>query len=139
MALALCGAVYKNGFVKNKVLEFVGPGIGEPAHGLPHRHRRDDHRDRLPLLHLGDRRRGGGVSGHPRAGGGDYAPLHPEDGAYYDSLITIDLSCAEPMAALPFHPSEALPLRELIENPGDVLRQVELRAAEQFGGKAALT
>ena len=56
VAIALCGAVYKNGFVKNKVLEFVGAGVGSLPHGLPHRHRRHDHRDSLPDLHLGDGR-----------------------------------------------------------------------------------
>ncbi len=73
---------------------------------------------------------------HGRAG--DYAPLHPEDGAYYDGLIELDLSAIEPMAALPFHPSEAVTLRELIADPGDILREVEKRAAEQFGGKVQL-
>ena len=73
---------------------------------------------------------------HGRAG--DYAPLHPEDGAYYDGLIELDLSAIEPMAALPFHPSEAVTLRELIADPGDILREVEKRAADQFGGKVQL-
>ena len=50
----------------------------------------------------------------------------------------MDLSKLEPMAALPFHPSEALTLRELIAAPGDYLREVEKRAHEQFGGKAEL-
>ena len=137
VALALCGAVYKNGFVKNKVLEFVGDGIG----GLSM-----DYRIGIDVMTTETAclssvwETDGAVADylalHGR--GGDFAPLHPEDGAYYDGMIDIDLSRVEPMAALPFHPSEALPLRELIENPGDVLRQVELRAAEQFGGKAAL-
>ena len=69
---------------------------------------------------------------------GDYAPLHPEDGAYYDGLIELDLSAIEPMAALPFHPSEAVTLRELIADPSDILREVEKRAADQFGGKVQL-
>jgi aconitate hydratase len=54
-------------------------------------------------------------------------------------MITIDLGTIEPMAALPFHPSEAYTIRELTENPGDILREVEKRAAEQFGGKAVLS
>ena len=53
-------------------------------------------------------------------------------------MITIDLSRMEPMAALPFHPSEAVTLRELLHDPGDHLREVEKRAAAQFGGKAGL-
>ena len=56
VAIALCGAVFQNGFVKNKVLEFVGPGGCEPLDGFPYRHRRHDHRNHLPELHLGDRR-----------------------------------------------------------------------------------
>ena len=137
VALALCGAVYKNGFVKNKVLEFVGDGIG----GLSMDYRigidvMTTETACLTSIWETDDAVADYLALHGR--GGDYAPLHPEDGAYYDGVIDIDLSRAEPMAALPFHPSEALPLRELIENPGDVLRQVELWAAEQFGGKAAL-
>ena len=65
--------------------------------------------------------------------------LAPEEGACYDAMISIDLSRLEPMAALPFHPSEAVTLRELLHDPGDYLRQVEQRAAEQFGGKATLS
>ena len=53
-------------------------------------------------------------------------------------MITIDLDRMEPMAALPFHPSEAVTLRELLHDPGDHLREVEKRAAAQFGGKAGL-
>ena len=74
------------------------------------------------------------IHGRPEA----YESLHPQEGAYYDSMITIDLSKVEPMAALPFHPSEAYPIRELIANPGDILREVEKQAAEQFGGKVNL-
>ena len=72
------------------------------------------------------------IHGRPEA----YEALHPQEGAYYDSMITIDLSKVEPMAALPFHPAEAYPIRELMANPGDIFREVEKRAAEQFGGKA---
>ena len=87
VAIALCGAVYKNGFVKNKVLEFAGPAMCPPAHGLPHRHRRDDHGDRLPQLHLGDGRSRGGLSGHSMAARETFTALHPQDGAYYDGMI----------------------------------------------------
>ena len=137
VAIALCGAVYKNGFVKNKVLEFVGDGIGR----LPM-----DYRIGIDVMTTETAcltsvwETDGAVEDylalHGR--GGDFAPLHPEDGAYYDGLVELDLSAIEPMAALPFHPSEAVTLRELIANPGDVLRQVEKRAAQQFGGKVQL-
>ena len=137
VALALCGAVYKNGFVKNKILEFVGDGIAS----LPM-----DYRIGIDVMTTETAclssvwETDDAVADYLRIHGrGDaFAALHPESGAYYDGLVDIDLSRVEPMAALPFHPSEALPLRELIANPGDVLRQVELRAADQFGGKVSL-
>ena len=75
------------------------------------------------------------IHGRPEA----YEALHPQEGAYYDSMITIDLSKVEPMAALPFHPAEAYPIRELMANPGDIFREVEKRTAEQFGGKVNLS
>ena len=137
VAIALCGAVYKNGFVKNKVLEFVGDGIGRLSM---------DYRIGIDVMTTETAcltsiwETDGAVQDylalHGRAG--DFAPLHPEDGAYYDGLIELDLSAIEPMAALPFHPSEAVTLRELIADPGDILREVEKRAADQFGGKVQL-
>ena len=137
VAIALCGAVYKNGFVKNKVLEFVGDGIG----GLSMDYRigidvMTTETACLTSIWETDSAVADYLALHGRAG--DFAPLHPENGAYYDGLIELDLSAVEPMAALPFHPSEAVTLRELIADPGDVLREVEKRAAAQFGGKVQL-
>ncbi len=137
VALALCGAVYKNGFVKNKVLEFVGDGIG----GLSMDYRigidvMTTETACLSSVWETDEAVRDYLTLHGRAA--DYRPLHPQNGAYYDALIELDLSAIEPMAALPFHPSEAVTLRELIDNPGDILREVEKRAAEQFGGKVTL-
>ena len=138
VAIALCGATYKNGFVKNKVLAFCGPGIKN----LPM-----DYRIGIDVMTTetaclssiwetdGAVEEYLAIHGRP----GEYEELHPQEGAYYDSMITIDLSKVEPMAALPFHPSEAYPIRELIANAGDILREVEKRSAEQFGGKAALS
>ena len=138
VAIALCGAVYGNGFAKNRILEFAGPGV---AH-LPMDYRigidvmttetaclssiwqTDDAVAEYLTIH-----------GRPEA----YTRLAPEEGACYDAMISIDLSRLEPMAALPFHPSEAVTLRELLHDPGDYLRQVEQRAAEQFGCKATLS
>ena len=74
------------------------------------------------------------IHGRPEA----YEALHPQEGAYYDSMITIDLSKVEPMAALPSTPAEAYPIRELMANPGDIFREVEKRTADQFGGKVTL-
>ena len=137
VAIALCGAVYKNGFVKNKVLEFAGPAVSQ----LPMDYRigidvmttetaclssiweTDDAVAEYLAIH-----------GRPET----FTALHPQDGAYYDGMISIDLSRMEPMAALPFHPSESVTLRELIHDPGDHLREVEKRAEAQFGGKAGL-
>ena len=137
VALALCGAVYKNGFVKDRVLEFAGPGIAN----LPMDFRigidvmttetaclssiwvTDDKVKEYLTIH-----------GRPEA----YQPLSPEEGACYDRLIEIDLSTIVPMAALPFHPSEAFPIEEIQQNAGDLLREVEKRAENQFGKKAKL-
>ena len=137
VAIALCGAVYKNGFVKNKVLEFVGDGIG----GLSM-----DYRIGIDVMTTETAcltsiwETDGAVADYLTLHGREeaFTALHPQDGAYYDGMITIDLDRMEPMAALPFHPSEAVTLRELLHDPGDHLREVEKRAAAQFGGKAGL-
>ena len=138
VAIALCGQVYKNGFVKNKVLEFAGPGIKN----LPM-----DYRIGIDVMTTetaclssiwetdGAVEEYLAIHGRPEA----YEALHPQEGAYYDSMITIDLSKVEPMAALPFHPAEAYPIRELMANPGDIFRDVEKRTADQFGGKVTLS
>ncbi|NCC67330.1 MAG: hydratase [Clostridia bacterium] len=137
VAIALCGAVYDNGFVKNKVLEFAGPGIAN----LPM-----DFRIGIDVMTTetaclssiwqtdGKVEEYYAIHGRPEA----YKPLAPENGAYYDSLIEIDLSSAEPMAAMPFHPSKAFTIRELSKNAGDILRQVELDAEKSFGGKVSM-
>ena len=137
VALALCGAVYKNGFVKNKVLEFVGPGVA----ALPMDYRigidvMTTETACLSSIWVTDERVRDYLAVHGRADA--YQALTPADGALYDSMIEIDLSRVEPMAALPFHPSEAYTIAELQANAGDILRQVEKRAEEQFGGKVQL-
>ena len=138
VAIALCGAVYKNGFVKNRVLEFAGPGVTS----LPM-----DYRIGIDVMTTETAclssiwetdeavREYLAIHGRPD----EYKRLSPDEGACYDGMITIDLSTVEPMAALPFHPSEAVTLRELMANPGDILHEVELRAEKQFGGKARLS
>ena len=137
VAIALCGAVYRNGFVKNRVLEFAGPGVAK----LPMEYRigidvMTTETACLSSIWETDAAVETYLAEHGRAGA--YHALHPKEGAYYDGMIYIDLSTVEPMAALPFHPSEAVTLRELIDHPGDILRMVECRAAEQFGDKARL-
>ena len=137
VALALCGAVYKNGFVKNKVLEFCGPGV---------KHLPMDYRIGIDVMTTEtaclssiwetDALVEEYLAVHGRADA--YRSLSPMDGARYDCMIEIDLGKVEPMAALPFHPSEAVPIRALLDNPGDILRETEKRAEAQFGGKATL-
>ena len=137
VALALCGAVYKNGFVKNKVLEFCGPGV---------KHLPMDYRIGIDVMTTEtaclssiwetDAQVEEYLAVHGREDA--YRSLSPMDGARYDAMIEIDLGKVEPMAAMPFHPSEAVPIRALLDNPGDILRETEKRAEAQFGGKATL-
>ena len=138
VAIARCGAGETSGVVKTTVGAFAGPGIA----GLPM-----DYRIGIDVMTTetaclssiwetdGAVEEYLAIHGRPEA----YEALHPQEGAYYDSMITIDLSKVEPMAALPFHPAEAYPIRELMANPGDIFREVEKRAAEQFGGKVNLS
>ena len=137
VAIALCGAVYKNGFVKNKVLEFAGPGV----ESLPMDFRigidvMTTETACLSSIWVTDQKVGDYLTAHGRADA--FRPLAPEDGARYDSMIQIDLSSVVPMAALPFHPSEAYSIADLQADAGDILREVEKRAEAQFGGKATL-
>jgi aconitate hydratase len=139
IAIALCGAVYDNGFVKNKVLEFAGPGVAK----LPM-----DFRIGVDVMttetaclssiwRTDDPDVRAYYERHGRAGA--YRALAPAEGARYSAMITVDLAKAEPMIAMPFHPSRAYPIREVNQNAGDILRAVERDAAEQFGGKLRLT
>ena len=137
VALALCRAVYENGFVKNKVLEFAGPGVG----ALPMDFRigidvMTTETTCLSSIWETDSAVEEYLALHGREE--DFSPLCPEDGAWYDSMITIDLSQVESMIALPFHPSQAYSIHEFQANAGDILRDCERRAHAQFGEKAAL-
>ena len=137
VAIALCGAVYDNGFVKNRVLEFAGPGVAK----LPMDYRigidvMTTETACLSSIWQTDDKVEEYLAAHGRADA--YQKLEPEEGAMYDRVIELDLSTIEPMAALPFHPSRAFTIRELQENGADILRQTELLAQEQFGGKVEL-
>ena len=137
VAIALCGAVYKTGFVKNQILEFVGPGIKNLS--MDYRFGIDVMTTEtacLSSIWQTDDTVCAYLTAHGRPEA--YQPLAPQEGAYYDQVIQIDLDTIEPMVALPFHPSESFTIRQLQENPGDILREVELRAHEQMGGKAEL-
>ena len=137
IAIALCGAVYKNNFVKNKVLEFAGPGVAKL--GMDFRIGVDVMTTETACLTSIWQTDAAveeyyAVHGRPEA----YRELRPAEGAVYDAMITLDLSAAEPMAALPFHPSEAVTLRDFIASPGDILHRIERQAEEQYGGKVGL-
>ncbi len=111
-ALALCGAVFPDGLVKNAVLEFAGPGVKNLS--MDWRMGLDVMTTEtacLSSLWQTDGRTEAWLALRGRLG--DYKRMEPEDGALYDAMVTIELDKIEPMAALPYHPSKAVPLREL--------------------------
>ena len=134
IALAIIGAVFKNGYVKNKVMEFVGPGIKSMT---------TDYRNGVDVMTTEttcltsvwctDDDTKAYLAKHGRAG--DYRELKPADVTYYDGLVYVDLSTVKPMIALPFHPSNAFEIDELNANLGDILREVEKEAARLTEGK----
>ena len=131
VAIALVKATFESGFVNNKVLEFVGPGI----RGLP-----IDFRNGVDVMTTEttclssiwetDEETQGFYAAHQRPE--NYAPLHPAKVAYYDRMIAIDLSKIESMIALPFHPSNAWTIHEFLENAQELLAKVEADAAKRF-------
>ncbi|GAB6392338.1 MAG: hydratase/aconitase family protein [Treponematales bacterium] len=131
-ALAIIGAVFPGGFVRNAALEFVGPGIA----GLS-----ADFRAGVDVMTTEtacwssvwetDGVTEEFLASHLRRG--DYAPFAPDGLAYYDGLVRVNLSELRPMMALPFHPSNVRPVDEVLANAGDILRQVEKDAAEVIG------
>ena len=134
IALAIIGAVFKNGYVKNKVMEFVGPGIKSMT---------TDYRNGVDVMTTEttcltsvwctDDDTKAYLAKHGRAD--DYRELNPADVTYYDGLVYVDLSTVKPMIALPFHPSNAFEIDELNANLGDILREVEKEAARLTEGK----
>ena len=114
VALALVGATYANGYVKNKVMEFVGPRRGGSVRRFPQWHRRHDHRDHMLVQHLADRRGHQGIlwtfMARPR---GLQASGPRRMWPTMTAAIELDLSTVECMIALPMHPSYAYPIREL--------------------------
>lgn len=124
VALTLVGATFANGFNKNKILEFVGPGVEELS--VEYRMGIDvmtTESAALSSIWTTDGAVRDYLEMHGRAM--EYRPLAPQEGACYDGLIEIDLSAVECMIALPFHPSRALPIRELQENLEGILAEVE--------------
>ena len=138
VAIALCGATYKNNFAKNRILEFAGPGVA--SLDMDYRIGIDVMTTEtacLTSIWETDDAVSEYCAMHGRAGA--YRRLAPEEGAVYDAMIEIDLGKVEPMAAMPFHPSEAVPLSLLAAEPGDILREAEKRAKEISGVELHLT
>ena len=134
VALALCAATYESGFVKNKILEFTGPGVANLS--MDFRIGIDVMTTEtacLSSLWETDETTRGYYERHHRPS--DYTRLAPEEGAKYDGLIEIDLSAVEPMIALPFHPSRALPIRAFRDDAGDILREAEKRGGAGCEGR----
>ena len=124
VALAIIGAVFKGGIVKNKVLEFVGDGIKnldmEFRNGIDVM---TTETTCLSSIWITDEKTQAYLKMYGREN--DFTEMHPGKLAYYDDAITVDLSKVEPMIALPFHPSNVYKLKDVIENPYDVLKKVE--------------
>ncbi len=138
VAIALVGATFPDGFVKNKVLEFVGPGI--EALSVDMRIGIDvmtTETTCLSSIWETDEKVREFYEIHRRPEA--FKELHPAEGAYYDSAVVIDLSEIEPMIALPFHPSNAYTIRELYENLDDILHETEEKAKVSFGDKVQFT
>ena len=136
VALALVGATFKNGAVKNAVLEFFGPGVASLS--MDYRAGIDvmttettclssvwqtDQQTKTALTLLGR--------------GDSYREMAPAEGAYYDGVVTVELDKIEPMIALPFHPSNAFTIKEFKANMAGLLHQVDADAADQLGVKNA--
>jgi aconitate hydratase len=137
VALALVAATFPNGDVKNKVLEFAGPGVKSLS---------ADYRIGIDVMTtetscltsiwetdevIAEYYRS---IGRPEA----YKELKPEDGAYYDSVVKIDLSKVECMIALPFHPSKAYTIHELQADPERIFAEAEADCNRQLGGKVTM-
>lgn len=132
VAIALIGAVFANGYVKNKVLEFVGPGVANLS---------ADFRigvdvmttetTCLSSIWATDDKIKEFYDIHGRSE--DYAELNPGEVAYYDGMIKVELDKIKPMIAMPFHPSNAYAIEDVNANLKDILHEVEERAKVSFG------
>ncbi len=134
VALALIGATFKNGFVKNSVLEFVGDGIAD----LPVEYRNGidvmtTESACLSSVWITDEKVADYLDRFGR--GEEYKQIAPRDGALYDGAVVIDLNKVEPMIALPFHPSNVYKLADVIANPIEILGKVEKEGNELLGLK----
>ena len=124
VALALVKATFKSGFVKNKILEFVGNGIKTLS--MDFRNGIDvmtTETTCLSSVWVTDEKTRKYYVDHGRASA--YKQMNPEEGAYYDRGIVIDLSKVEPMIALPFHPSNAYTIKDFLSRPYELLKEAE--------------
>ncbi len=137
VALAIIGAVFKNGYVKNKVMEFVGPGVAKLS---------ADFRIGIDVMTTEttclssiwktDQEIADFYEIHGR--GDEYRELMPGRIAYYDGLIKVNLSEIRPMIAMPFHPSNTYTIEELNSNLMDILDETEKRAQVSLDGAVNL-
>ncbi len=133
VALAIIGAVFKNGYVKNKVMEFVGPGVASLS---------ADFRIGVDVMTTEttclssiwqtDEEIREFYDIHKRPD--DFKELKPGNVAYYDGVVEVDLSQVKPMIALPFHPSNTYTIDELNANPEDILYDCEQKAKVSLDG-----
>ncbi|MBS6193993.1 MAG: hydratase [Clostridiales bacterium] len=138
VALAIIGAVFKNGFVKNKVMEFVGPGVANLS---------TDFRIGVDVMTTEttclssiwktDEKIEEFYQIHGRSE--DYKELNPGQTAYYDGMIVVELDKIRPMIAMPFHPSNTYTIDELNANLMDILEDVEKKAQVSLDGKIDFT
>ena len=134
VALALIAATFDNGFVKNKVMEFVGPGVA----GLSADFRigidvMTTETTCLSSIWSTDSKIADWFDIHGRSE--EYKELNPGENAYYDSVICLDLSEIRPMIAMPFHPSKAYPIADVKADLPRYIRECEERAHVSFGDK----
>ncbi len=133
VALAIIGAVFAKGYVKNKVMEFVGEGI----FNLPIEYRNgiDVMTTETTCLSSIWRTDDDEVKNYYAIRGrmDDYKPIHPNDIAYYDGVVEVDLDKVVPQIALPFHPSNVYNLQDVIDNPHDIFSEVEERGNKLLG------
>ena len=138
IALAIIGEVFDKGYVKNKVMEFVGPGVANLS--VDYRIGVDvmtTETTCLSSIWQTDDAVRDYYDIHGRVE--EFAELSPGEVAYYDGMIELDLDSIRPMIAMPFHPSNIYTIAELKDNLADILDDVEKRAAVSLDGQVAFT
>lgn len=131
VALTIIGSLYKNGYVKNKVMEFIGDGIANL--GVDYRNGIDVMTTETACwtsIWCTDEKVKDYYEIHGRAE--DYAQIEPRDIAYYDGLVYVDLSAIKPTIAMPFHPSNIYTIEELKANALDIFNKVQTEGLKQF-------